>query len=370
MAPSRRPPETPPCYAMVQLGMERVACDEIVNDHGGEIKMQGNGIIVFRVADITPDLLRLRTTEDVFVYAWGTDALSYRATDLDSIRKWTDRQPDWANLLRIHHGIRPKPKGKPTYRVVVQMNGQHGYRRIDATKSFKQGLAGKLPASWKHADEDASVELWLTINGSTAVSGVRLSDKTMRHRTYKYEHLPASLRPTIAAAMVRMADLKPGQTVLDPMCGAGTLLAEAHLSVIGKRGPDGGAWPMTFLGGDNDPHHVRAALANLRQFDITDVRTWDARKLPIPVESVDRVLCNPPFGKQISTPEEIPAMYRDMIRQMNRVLKPGGKAVIIVSDAAALLEAATKAPWSQMRRQDMRVLGQRAAIFAFRKEPE
>src|SRR5262249_43342817 len=154
----------------------------------------------------------------------------YRAEDLKSIRRWTAHDADWDALLRLHHGVRPKPKGKPTVHLVTQMTGEHGYRRADARKALVQGLAGKLPASWRHVDEDASLEIWLTIHGATAVCGVRLSDKTMRHRTYKEEHLPASLRPTIAAAMVRLAEVKPGHVVLDPMCGAGTILAEALTS--------------------------------------------------------------------------------------------------------------------------------------------
>src|SRR5207244_1805177 len=113
-----------------------------------------------------------------------------------------------------------------TYHLVTQMNGEHGYRRTDAREALARGLAGKLPASWRQAEEDAAVEVWLTIEGSTAVCGLRLSDRTMRHRKYKLEHLPASLRPTVAAAMVRLADLKPRMVVLDPMCGAGTILAE------------------------------------------------------------------------------------------------------------------------------------------------
>src|SRR5438094_843688 len=80
-------------------------------------------------------------------------------------------------------------------------------------------------------------EFWLSIDGATAVCGLRLSDKTMRHRTYKGEHLPASLRPTVAAAMVRLAEVRPGQAVLDPTCGAGTLLAEQLLAAAKFREP-------------------------------------------------------------------------------------------------------------------------------------
>ena len=38
------------------------------------------------------------------------------------------------------------------------MNGTHGYRRIDAREALAEGLAGKLPASWRHAEENAAVE--------------------------------------------------------------------------------------------------------------------------------------------------------------------------------------------------------------------
>src|SRR5262249_55928027 len=157
-----------------------------------------------------------------FLLAWGSDQLTYRAEDLEKFRRWTAHEADWNRLLQIHHAVRPRPKGKPTFRLVTQMVGEHGYRRTDAAKALARGLAGKLPASWKPAEENAAVEIWLTIHGAQAVCGLRLSDKTMRHRTYKQEHLPASLRPTLAAAMVRLADLRPGQVLLDPMCGAGT----------------------------------------------------------------------------------------------------------------------------------------------------
>ncbi len=105
--------------------------------------------------------------------------------------------------------IRPKPKGRPTYRLVTQMEGQHGYLRRDAAQGAGPGAGGQMPASWRPAEENAAVEVWLTIDGATAVCGLRLSDRTMRHRTYKLEHRPASLRPTLAAAMVRLAEIRP-----------------------------------------------------------------------------------------------------------------------------------------------------------------
>ena len=95
----------------------------------------------------------------------------------------------------------------------------------------------------------------------------------------------------------------------------------------------------------------------------------DARDLPLEDASVDRIVCNPPFGKQLSTPEEIVPLYRHSVREMDRVLKPGGKAVLIVSDAKALRTAVERVGWKEQRHVQMRTLGQRALIAVFRKAP-
>src|ERR1700680_4647170 len=97
----RAEPETPPCYAMVHAGLEEVAGEEIARELKGEVKKAGLGVVVFRVPRIDKALLELRTTEDVFILAWGTDQLSYRAEDLERIRRWTAKNADWANLLRL-----------------------------------------------------------------------------------------------------------------------------------------------------------------------------------------------------------------------------------------------------------------------------
>jgi tRNA (guanine6-N2)-methyltransferase len=346
----------------VQPGLEEIAGEEIARTLGGEIKKTGRGVVVFRVPQIDEGLLHLRTTEDVFLLAWGTDQLSYRAEDLDRIRRWTAREPDWPNLLRLHHAVRPKPKGKPTYHLVAQMEGHHGYLRRDARQALADGLAGVFPASWRPAEENAAIEVWLTIDGATAVCGLRLSDRTMRHRTYKLEHRPASLRPTVAAALVRLAGARPGHVVLDPMCGAGTILAE-HLAAA--RSVRGDHCPP--LGGDLDFAAARAAAVNLRRVGPAHTLRWDARRLPLADGCVDRVLSNPPFGKQLETPEAVLPLYRAMVPEYDRVLRPGGWAVLLTSEARLLNDAARAAGWKSLRQVKLRVLGQLAIASVWRK---
>jgi 23S rRNA G2445 N2-methylase RlmL len=357
----------PPCYAMTLPGLETVAADEIAHDLGGTVRRTSEQVVVFRVPEIDSRLLAVRTTEDVYLLAWGTDQLTYRAEDLERIRRWTAQEADWQHLLRLHHAVRPRPKGKPTYRLVTQMTGTHGYRRIDAQAALAKGLAGKLPASWKPAEENAAVEIWLTIHETTAVCGVRLSDRTMRHRTYKHEHLPASLRPTMAAALVRLAETRLGHVVLDPMCGAGTILAEllALREVQWRRQQGEGVGQL--LGGDVAAAPLRSAAANLRSLGRVHLQRWDARRLPLADEAVDRVVSNPPFGKQLSTPEEVGPLYGAALAEFDRVLRPGGVAVLLVADTAALRAAARAVGWRAVRQVPVRVLGQKAAALVWRK---
>ncbi len=362
MSKQREQPQ-PALYAVVLPGLEEVAAEELRTDFDADVKRTARGLVVFRVPEATPALLRARTTEDIFLLAWGTDVLTYRAQDLRSIERWTARDADWQNLLRIHHAIRPKPQGKPSYRLVTQMTGQHGYRRIDAAKALAKGLADKLPASWRYAEENAAVEIWLTIHGQTAVCGLRLSDRTMRHRKYKLEHIPASLRPTVAAALVRLAGARPGERVLDPMCGAGTLLAE-QLAV--RPAPHRGV--VQVFGGDLDREALRTARANLRTFGEVPLCRWDAVRLPLADQCIDRVISNPPFGKQLATPEAIGPLYRRLTGELDRVLRGGGTAVLLVADFPALRDAIKPRRWKQQRKLQVRVLGQWATLSVWRKQ--
>jgi tRNA (guanine6-N2)-methyltransferase len=106
----------------------------------------------------------------------------------------------------------------------------------------------------------------------------------------------------------------------------------------------------------------------LRRLGPVRIETWDARQLPLATGGVDRVLSNPPFGKQLSTPAQIVPLYRDMIKEYDRVLRKGGKAVLLVADVQALKDAVQKVAWRKQRQVGVRVLGQRATIAVYRKE--
>ena len=162
--------------------------------------------------------------------------------------------------------------------------------------------------------------------------------------------------------MVRLAGVRPHQSYCDPMCGVGTILGELLTPLTSSIGRT-----VTVLGGDADFAAVKAASLNLRRLGQPRLARWDATRLPLADASLDCILSNPPFGKQMETPEAIVPLYRRMVRAYDRVLKPGGRAVLLVSELDTLKDAIKKYGWKRDRLLPVRVLGQNAVISLWKK---
>jgi 23S rRNA G2445 N2-methylase RlmL len=317
-----------------------------------------NGILIFEYGGAPDDLLELRTVEDVFLLALSAEITSRSRSGLQEVTRAIETDPlveRAVQLFRKQRGLGPRL----TYRVVTRMEGQHQYRRIDIEQAVLKGLARRFGNVWQLVEEEADLEVWMNLLGARLLCGLRLSDRTMRHREYQAVHLPASLRPSVAAAMVFLTEPDEHDTFLDPMCGSGTLLAERMLAGANHQ----------VLGGDIDARHVEAARRNLaglgKQWRVS---CWDARKLPLGPEAIDAVATNPPFGKQIGSRQEIEQLYPAVIAEIARVLKPSGKAVILSSQYALLKEAVRRQPDLQIvRGYSVAVLGEWGRIYLLKK---
>src|SRR6185312_10247328 len=180
-----------------------------------------------------------------------------------------------------------------------------------------------MPHNIRLVEDDSDIEIWLWLNGSELLIGLRLSDATMRHRRYKLEHLPASLRPTVGAAMSLLSRPTPQDIVLDPLCGAGTIVIERALLAPFDR----------LIGGDIRDEAVTMARRNARAAGVVATwRPWDARSLPFDEASVTRILTNLPFGKQVGTHEENEGLYTALIQEFGRVLTADGLLVTLTSE--------------------------------------
>ena len=163
----------------------------------------------------------------------------------------------------------------------------------------------------------------------------------------------ATTRPHLAAAMLRLANPRIGEVVVDVACGAGTLVKEAvtnsfsrdEYSSSSSRGSNTreASFPPRFaLGGDvNIASAELCATTNVPAIGchssgtkntsrvLADVCGWDASRLPLRAGAVDVALGDLPFGKAHLDHRSCARLYPRVLRELARVLRVGGRAVLL-----------------------------------------
>lgn len=185
-----------------------------------------------------------------------------------------------------------------------------------------------------------SREIRVDVHDDGCLVGLRLSTDTL-NRAVRVVPGPASLKPPIAYCLVRLAEPRPDGVFVDPMCGAGTIALERAL-----HGPAG-----SILAGDLGRDEPGLALTNARARSLpVSVFRWDARRLPLARESVDRVVCNPPWGRRSGSHTRNRHLFPGFLRELSRVLKPGGRAVILSLERRLLLRLLDRHPRLELDR--------------------
>ena len=350
-------------YAQTAPGLERIAWREIearlpnTAFIGFRRIRDKNGIVVFEYRGDPKNLLQLRSTEDVFYLVAHEGNVPLDRRGLRVIKEAIKHSRYFDGGLRIHREVRgARARKRTTFRVIARKQGaHHRYRRVDAQRAVEQGISQRYNFRWRLVEDKADVEIWFTLLHGEALYGLRLSDRTMRHRTYKIRHLPASLRPTTAYAMVLLSNPQPDDVFLDPMCGAGTILIERALTGRYK----------SLLGGDLDQTAVATTLENIGpRYKPTQIRHWDATHLPLADNSVDKVVSNLPFGRQVGTHEDNAVLYPRFFHEMERVVRPGGRLSILSGEHQFLKDALAKSRSLRLRgKYDILVLGMPATIY-------
>jgi 23S rRNA G2445 N2-methylase RlmL len=357
----------PTYLAQTLPGFEAIAADEIAEmlDGAAVRGTRGvadkNGMVLFDYAGDARDLFDLRTIEDLFVVVATLADLPPTREGLRALEQAAARATAVEPALTLARQVAPGRggRGKLRYRVVSRQVGRAAYRRIDAQKAIERGIGQRGDHRWQLAEEGA-LEFWLTLLPGEAIVALRLSDERMRHRDYKLEHLPASLRPSAAAALAWLTRPRADDVFLDPMCGAGTILIErAHLGRYGL-----------LLGGDVREDALAVARGNVGpRYKPIELRQWDARELPLDAGSVSAAAVNLPFGRQIGSPEANRALYPAFLREAARVLRPGARLVALTGDRQTFVESLRRT--SKLARREtfaVAVLGQPATVYVLERQ--
>lgn len=262
--------------------------------------------------DVT-ELRKLRTFDDISVWVAEVDydetqshenlAIAINKIDFGDSRKFLQRTRD----------------AKSTeFSLTVSLPG---FENI-STNHFKDHLAGYLVENkkWNYAERDHSqFDIRVFKGQDSIIIGVRLFNEPMHKREYKQNFRRGSLRPTIAAALVRLATGGNSGKLIDNFCGSGTILAEAL--VLGN----------DIYGGDihkGSVHFTHQNLENLEFKDLDRIKEIDAQETDFEDGFFDFAVSNLPWGKQIEI-SSVRDVFTNAIKEYKRILKKDFSLVLL-----------------------------------------
>jgi 23S rRNA G2445 N2-methylase RlmL len=324
-----------PVLATTTPGLEAVAGDEVASLCGADPERAHRGAVRFRTD--AAGLVRLnryaRTLHRTLVVVTeGT------ATDLGGVTSLVESTP----LERyLADGL--------AFAVRADRRGDQPFGSPDVAEVVGQAVIDRYRAATGHrlpVDLDApDVVLRAYLRGERFLLVIDATGPSLHDRPWRVRGHDAPIRPTTAAALVRLASPTPGERLLDPMCGSGTVPVEAGLAARGvpvdpdrryaheslpfleATDPDPpDRWELELSGRDDDPDAVATARANAHEAGVSvDLAVADAtERLP----TADRVVVNPPYGRRVGIDR---GLYEGLFRSLDRI-DPARTVVLTTRD--------------------------------------
>lgn len=129
---------------------------------------------------------------------------------------------------------------------------------------------------------------------------------------------PVGLHPRLARALINLAGVAEGATLLDPFCGAGGILIEAAQLGIQP------------IGSDSDPEMVEGARENLIHYGASAaLHVCDVGSIGDVVGPVETIVTDPPYGRAAGTQgEAVASLLERAFATFAQVLPPRGRLAI------------------------------------------
>lgn len=305
-------------FTVTTRGLEFVSQREITLLPSVANVEQGYRHVLFSYAEAPARLLQLRTVDDLFVHVATWQGIGRPRSTLEQLRRL-------GSLLDLEvaagtcRRVRQVPDS-PSFSLTANFVGKRNYNTDEIKVAVAEGIEAEYGWTYQSNDAMADLNVRLFIEHETALVGARLGSHALHERSYKVAHRAGSLKPPVAAAIIALAGLGPEQRVIDPCCGVGTLPIEAALVGAVARGGDR---DMAALQGARE--NAAAAKVEVR-FD-----RWDAQALPVDTDSVDCVVSNLPWGRQIVVDAGLALFYERCLSEMARIVVSGGSILVLTS---------------------------------------
>jgi 23S rRNA (guanine2445-N2)-methyltransferase / 23S rRNA (guanine2069-N7)-methyltransferase len=219
--------------------------------------------------------------------------------------------------------------------------------------------------------ERPNIRINVMLNAETATISLDLSGESLHRRGYRDINIKAPIKENLAAALLIRSGwpkiAQAGGSLIDPMCGSGTLLIEAamiaadyapgllrdYYGFLGWKQHDNQQWQSllteadarkstgitkmpVIAGFDHDRRNLSAARNHIETAGLDQHILLECREIsdaaPVKNWPVGLVICNPPYGERLGDEQETALLYK----KFGETLKGNfhhWQAAMIVSDA-------------------------------------
>lgn len=335
--------------AFVTRGLEDVAAAEIDDASLATGEVQTRPKVVLAQTSDVRGFLRLRTVDDVAVVSASSPKVA-QMTDLVSL------VTEHADLDQAIAAAQRTDRFDGTFSVTVSAAHVPYADSGTITDAVAKAISGRY--GWRVLElQRAPIDIRVFVDGTWVLIGVRISDQPLSRRTYRVVNVRGALRPTVAAALLRIANPRGGRLrVWDPFCGSATILCEA--AGLGYE-----VW-----GTDIDPDAVDASRENIaavnreywshiQRADSTLPKTWKKH------QSATAVVTNLPWGKQVAIKSK-QALYDSVSAGAAELVRRGGTAVLLTTEPKLIQRRLKRDAAARVEERRIGLLGQTPTILA------
>ncbi|RLI22305.1 hypothetical protein DRO54_01420 [Candidatus Bathyarchaeota archaeon] len=348
-------------FATVSPGIEDVASKEVEE------------IVGCRAAPDIGKIFFEADTKSVYI-------LNLKASTLNKVMILLCKEnfTEFDDLYRIVKGIDYSwiIEADQSFAVRSERVGEHNFTSIDVARAVGQAIIDSyMEARGKRLKVNLDipdVEFYALVRNQEFILGVNTTGNSLHKRGYRvYEH-PAALKPTLAAAMLRISGWNPQENIIDPMCGGGTIPIEAafkannippghlredfaflKLKIFDKKefeevkgrilGQKRGEGHSRIYGMEKFRRHLEGAIKNSERAGVRksiEFKLGDAtRPNDYPFEDLEFVIVNPPYGVRMIPGGSPKKLYSDFLKAI-RERAEGATLVLITGAHRKFREAA------------------------------
>ncbi len=212
-----------------------------------------------------------------------------------------------------------------TFRITGKRRGLHVFKSVDIQKVAGKAVQEKYKkeVSLKNFDVEILVELF----GKECYIAVMKTRDSLHKRYPKVVNHPTAIKPPLAYAMIKLANVKEGMKILDPFCGSGTIPIEVA-QIFGNKVKIYASDIMEYWINGAKENAKNAGVENLIEFKVANANNIHKHY----VIKFDRIITNPPYGVKIEK-EDLKWLYRNFMENVYQILEDNAKLVIITTRA-------------------------------------